>query len=247
MAANNTASTSRTHDPAALADLVQAGTAALQDGDLRLALQRFEDVVQAFPDRPEGHNNLGALYTSIGEFAQAEQCFDRVLEILPDNPNVLFNRGVVRSSLEKFDAARADFQAVLQVTPDDPDTVNNLGVAAFMQGHWDEARDLFKRAVALKPDYVGAFLNHVDLECTAGKFPLAMEMCEAFLATNNSIEVRRKHLELLSTGCREALTKASETAESILVVERENDAVREELGRITQAKAAWSGGATCTI
>jgi Flp pilus assembly protein TadD len=226
---------------------VQAGTTALSDGDLRLALERFEAVVLAFPDRPEGHNNLGALYSSIGEFAKAEQCFDRVLEILPNNPNILFNRGVVRSSLEKFDAARADFHAVLEITPDDPDTINNLGVAAFMQGHWDEARNLFRHAVALKPDYVNAFLNHVDLECTAGKFSLAIEMCEAFLATNSSIEVRRKHLELLSSGCRDALAKAGEAAESILVVERENDAVREELGRITQAKAAWGGSATCTI
>ena len=66
-----------------LAELVQRGSAALGDGDLRTALETFEQVIGAFPDRPEGHNNLGALYTSLGDFAKAEVCFDRVLEILP--------------------------------------------------------------------------------------------------------------------------------------------------------------------
>ena len=232
---------------ASLATLVQAGTEALQDGDLRRALEKFAEVVDAFPDRPEGHNNLGALYSSIGDFEKAEECFDRVLEIIPDNPNILYNRGVVRSRLEKFDAARVDFQAVLTFTPDDADTVNNLGVAAFMQGRLDEARTHFGRALALKPDYENALLNCIDVECTAGNHHRAVELCEAFLAAHNSLEVRRKHFELLSSGCRTALEKASQAAESILVVEREDAVVREELGRLTHAKAAWAGAGIVTI
>lgn len=230
-----------------LSDLVQAGTAALNDGDLRLALDKFEEVVVAFPDRPEGHNNLGALYSSIGDFEKAEDCFNRVITILPNNANVLYNRGVVRSRLEKFDMAREDFNNVLTITPEDADTLNNLGVASFMQGKMEEARGYFTRAVRQDPDYVNAFLNHVDLECTTDNFHQAVEMCESFLTRNNSIDVRRKHLELLSSGCREALEKASMAAESILVVENENANVREELGRITQAKAAWASASVATI
>ncbi len=230
-----------------LSELVSAGTAALNDGDLRLALDKFEEVVMAFPDRPEGHNNLGALYSSIGDFEKAEECFNSVINILPDNANVLYNRGVVRSRLEKFDLAREDFNTVLEITPEDADTLNNLGVASFMQGKMDDARDLFVRAVSKVPDYINAFLNHVDLECTVGNFHQAVQMCETFLARNNSIDVRRKHLDLLSSGCREALEKASIAAESILVVDNENDSVREELGRITQAKSAWAGAISATI
>ncbi len=241
MATTITNSDALANAPAALSDLVEAGTTALNDGDLRLALDKFEAVVLAFPDRPEGHNNLGALYSSIGDFEKAEECFDRVIKILPTNPNVLYNRGIVRSRLEKFDPARADFNAVLALTPEDADTLNNLGVAAFMQGQLNDARGYFERALTKRPDYANAFLNLVDLECAAGKFHQAVEMCETHLATNNSLEIRRKHLELLSSGCREALDKATVAAESILVVENENNAVREELGRISQARAAWNG------
>ncbi len=242
-----TSPNAQTNIPAALSDLVQAGTTALNDGDLRLALDRFEEVVAAFPDRAEGHNNLGALYSSIGDFDKAEECFDRVIAILPNNPNILYNRGVVRSRLEKFDLAREDFNAVLAITPHDADTMNNLGVASFMQGRMDEARTIFSRTMALKPDYVNALLNQIDVECTTDNHAAAVSMCEDFLAKHNSIEVRRKHLELLSTGCRKALTEASTAAERILNTDAQNDEVREELGRIIQAKSAWTGAATSTI
>ena len=107
---------------------VQMGTQALDRGDLDTALSCFEDVVLAFPDRPEGHNNLGALYTSLASFEKAEACFDQVIELLPNNANVLYNRGVVRTRLEKFDAAWDDFEKVLELHPDDIDAHNNLGV-----------------------------------------------------------------------------------------------------------------------
>ena len=66
-----------------LTRMVQEGSEALGQGDLRAALETFEKVIDAFPDRPEGHNNLGALYSSLGEFAKAEACFTRVLDLLP--------------------------------------------------------------------------------------------------------------------------------------------------------------------
>jgi Flp pilus assembly protein TadD len=247
MATTITTPTTQTKVPSALSELVEAGTTALDDGDLRLALDNFEEVVAAFPDRAEGHNNLGALYSSIGDFEKAEECFDRVITILPDNPNILYNRGVVRSRLEKFDLAREDFNAVLAITPHDADTMNNLGVASFMQGRMDDARSIFSRTMALKPGYVNALLNQVDVECTTDNHAMAISLCEDFLAQHNSPEVRRKHLELLSSGCRKALTEASTAAERILNSDAQNDEVREELGRIIQAKSAWSGAATSTI
>lgn len=232
---------------ASLSHLVQAGTDALNEGDLRQALDKFEEVVTAFPDRPEGHNNLGALYSSIGDFEKAEECFSRVLEILPDNANIHYNRGVARSRLEKFDGAQADFNVVLKAHPKDADTLNNLGVANYMQGDLDAARGFFSQALTSKPDYANALLNQVDVECTAGNHARGIALCEGFLASYSDIDVRRKQLDLLSTGCREALQKASRVAESILVVERENSSVRAELGRITRAQALWSAEAQPSI
>ncbi len=224
--------------PQELVQLVEKGSAALQEGNLSEALDLFRQVVDAFPDRPEGHNNLGALYSSLGELEKSEACFDKVIALLPDNPNLLYNRGVVRSRLEKFDGAREDFLQILTLTPNDVDTLNNLGVADFMQGHMDEAATRFRTALDIKPDYAGALVNLCDVEVIQGNTAAAIDLCEEYLRQYSSLEVRRKMFEILSSGCRESLNKASRTAESLLACDTDNIQVREELGRLIQARTA---------
>ena len=236
MAPNTTATA-----PAAapdLAEMVTAGTDALNDGDLRLALERFEAVVNTFPHRPEGHNNPGALYSSLGEYEKAETCFDHVLDLLPENPNVRYNRGLVRSRQEKHDAARDDFQAVLKLTPNDPDTLNNLGVSDFMQGRLDEARRHFETALKVRPGYANAFLNLVDLAWQTDGADRAARMCGEFLASHHDTEVQRRHLELQISAAREHLQGALVAADAVMVVDA-NPVVAAERERIVHALAAW--------
>lgn len=220
-----------------MSSLVQAGTQALDQGDLMAALEAFEQVVRHFPDRPEGHNNLGALYNALGENEKAEACFDRVITLLPHNVDLRYNRGVVRSRLEKYDGARDDFEAVLSVRPDDSDTLNNLGVMDFMQGKLPGAAERFRRCLELKPEYTNARLNLIDVEQAMGHGPVAVQLCEDHLRLHNDQEIRRKLLELLSTGCRETLEKASRVAESL--VQNENTPEnRQEWQRLVQARSA---------
>ncbi len=221
-----------------MTSLVEQGRTALEEGDLMAALQKFEQVVSAYPDRPEGHNNLGAMYSALGENEKAEECFNQVITILPDNVDVHYNRGVVRSRQEKFDAAREDFLVVLAASPTDAGTLNNLGVMDFMQGHLATARQYFQKAIQADPTYTNALLNLVDVEQSGGDGPMAVSLCEEFLLHNSSIEVRRKLLELLSSGCREAIDKASRVAETLIGTDGDNTQTRTELGRLVQARSA---------
>jgi Tfp pilus assembly protein PilF len=237
--ANDTRHSSADSSAAAdIAALVEAGTSALQEGDLGGALAKFETVVDHFPDRPEGHNNLGALYTSLGEFAKAEACFDKVLAIVPDNPNVMFNRGVVRTRLEKFDAARTDFKAVLAANPDDADTHNNLGVTSFMQGHFKHARRCFRKALKLRPDYTNALLNLVDVAMAEGDSNEAVTLCDTFAGRHDDAAVRRRLLDLLEMRCAESLARASRTAEALLVADGGDEDLRKRLGSLLKAQTA---------
>lgn len=232
--ATSTPSTPATTD---MASLVAAGTDCLNSGDLRGALANFEAVVNAFPDRPEGHNNLGALYTSLSEHAKAEACFSRVAAILPENPSIYYNRGMARSSQQKFDGARADFLKVLEYDPCDADCLNNLGVMEFLQGRFKDARERFQQALAIKPAYERALLNLCDVETACGHQPQAVALCEEYLQSYSSQEVRRMLMDLLASGCRAALDKAGRTAETILATASDDPAISRHLGRINQAKA----------
>ncbi len=221
--------------------LVQEGSRCLEKGDLPGALACFQKVVEAFPQRPEGHNNLGALYSSLGEHAKAEACFDTVIALLPDNPGLYYNRGMARSSQEKFDTAREDFHRVLEYDSKDTDCLNNLGVMDFMQGRFESAREYFSMAMDIRPDYDRALLNLCDLEIAAGNGPLAIQLCEDFLRTHNSTEVKRALLTMLSTGCREALDKAGQTARSLMGQDDNDPEIRGQLVRIQKAQKVLDG------
>jgi len=220
-----------------MAAAVQAGTDALNAGDLTTALEHFKQVIEAFPDRPEGHNNLGALYAGLGENEQAETCFNHVLELLPENANVLYNRGVARVRLEKFDSAYEDFSRVVTALPDDAEAHNNLGVTAFMRGAFGEAQAHLRRAMELREDYATALLNLCDVMAADRKATAAASLCENYLTTHpGDMDVRRRQFRLLTESCHDALSQAGRAAEEILAADEQDSQTRHEWGRILEAR-----------
>lgn len=223
---------------ARLAELVAAGTAALEDGDLRRALGAYQAVIDAFPDRPEGHNNLGALWASLGEWTRAEASFDRVVALLPANPHVLYNRGVMRSRLGRHAEAGADFAAALALAPGDAELHNNLGVSLFLRGDPGGARRHLDAALGLRPDYANAVLNLCDVDEACGDLAGAVRRCNAFLAERQDAGVRRRLLELHAAAGSAHLDAACGTAEALLAAQPDDTPVRQHLGRLLNARQA---------
>ncbi|MBK8166339.1 MAG: tetratricopeptide repeat protein [bacterium] len=221
-----------------LAELVAAGTTALEEGDLRRALTAYQAVIEAFPDRPEGHNNLGALWASLGEWTRAETCFDRVVGLLPGNPHVLYNRGVMRSHLGRHADAGADFAAALALSPNDADLHNNLGVSLYLRGNPDGARRHLEAALRLRPDYANALLNLCDVDETCGDLASAVVRCNEFLARHQDGAVRRRLLELHASAGSAHLDAACGTAEALLAAQPDDTPVRQHLGRLLNARQA---------
>lgn len=226
------------HSDAHLADLVAAGTAALEDGDLRRALGAYQAVIDAFPDRPEGHNNLGALWSSLGEWSRAEACFDRVVDLLPGNPHVLFNRGVMRSRLGRHAEAGADFAAALAAAPGDAELHNNLGVSLFLRGDPDGARRHLDAALRLRPGYANALLNLCDVDEACGDLAGAVRRCNEYLAGQQDAGVRKRLLELHAAAGSAHLDAACGTAEALLAAQPDDAPVRQHLGRLLNARQA---------
>ncbi|MFH1844504.1 MAG: tetratricopeptide repeat protein [bacterium] len=218
--------------------LVQAGKDLLSQGDLNGALNRFEAVVNQFPERPEGHNNLGALYTSLGQFAKAERCFSQVLQLLPDNTNVRYNRGVVLIRLQRYADAIIDFEIVLKSAPEDADCWNNLGVATFLKGDYASARLHFQRALDLVPNYPNAILNLCDTEVAAGNRSRAIAACEEYLRNYTDLDINQKMLEMMFDESHDLLTRACRAAEAIPQPESLDASLREHIGQLQVARKA---------
>lgn len=222
--------------PPDLLALVQEGKDALGRGDLDRALACFEGAAARHPERPEGHNNLGALYTSLGRFPEAEASFGRVLQMMPGNANVHYNRGIVRIHLERYRLAARDFETVLAASPADADCWNNLGVALHLDGEFARAVEKFQRALELSPDFPNALLNLCDSLAASGRREEAVAVCDARLQQREELEIRRKRLDLLAGGASELLARACAAAEELLRQDGQDSPTRLLLGRLLQAR-----------
>jgi len=221
-----------------MAARVNQGTAALEAGDLEQALIEFQAVISAFPDRPEGHNNLGALYASIGRHEQAEESFDRVLAILPGNGNVLFNRGLMRAHQRNFNGAILDFEAALAENPHDAELLNNLGVATYLAGSTDRARTYLEQALLEEPRHINALINLCDVLEAMGDSDEAIRRCQDHLVHGNHLPVRRRLMGLYLNRAAMDLIQAQEQGRALQVMEPDDDDVRTELDRIDRALPA---------
>jgi len=218
--------------------LVQEGKDLLAQGDLNGALNRFEAVVDQFPERPEGHNNLGSLYTSLGQFAKAERCFTQVLQLLPGNTNVFYNRGVVLIRLQRYADAINDFEMVLKSAPEDADCWNNLGVATFLKGDYTSARLHFQRALDLVPNYPNAILNLCDTEVADGNRSRAIDACEAYLTNYTDPDINQKMLEMMFEESQDLLARACKAAQAISQSESLDASLRERIQQLQTAREA---------
>ncbi len=180
-----------------LRELVDAGSRALESGDLDVARTAFETAAARFPGEAVGHNNLGALYMGLGEPAAAEAAFTRVTELMPENANCRFNLALARFQQGKHAEAAAAFAATVALTPGDAEAHNNLGTCRFLIGDLAGAREDFTRALQLQSNYPGAVLNLCDLELECGNRDAAKGLCLAYLEHHKDHGVLRRLLEML--------------------------------------------------
>lgn len=221
-----------------LVGLVKAAQSALAAGDLDGALAAFRQAVTDFPDQPASHNNLGAFYMGLEQYAPAEVCFREAVALLPENANLRFNLGVTRMRLAQPQRALVDFATVLAETPDDPEAHNNLAVAQFLTGDPAGAAASLDRALALQPNYPNAILNQCDMDAARGDLASAIRRCEGYLLQFQDDGVLRRLVVLLDTQAREALEQAIPQAEALVQADGSDAAVRCHLGRLLEARQA---------
>ncbi|MGE5530878.1 MAG: tetratricopeptide repeat protein, partial [Bacteroidota bacterium] len=72
------------------------------------------------------HNNLGAVYTTLGKLPQAAEQFELALQIEPDDADTLINLGMLLSRMGKNERAKELLEKGLQQRPGDPKAILTL-------------------------------------------------------------------------------------------------------------------------
>lgn len=97
--------------------LIGEAEKAIDDGDYVTAILRLKDAMRVEPDNPSNVllcNNLGLLYTQLGQDSLAMRAYDNALAIAPAMTTVINNRALLCLRMGRDAEAREGFESVIE-------------------------------------------------------------------------------------------------------------------------------------
>lgn len=132
--------------------LVDAGVAALERGDVVAARDSFQRALKASPQNEAAHTYLGIIADRAGALVEAERHFAAAARHAPASPAARNNHGASLLRLGRAAEAAAQFEASLRLDASQPSALVNLAQIRFASGTPESlraARELFERARAI--------------------------------------------------------------------------------------------------
>jgi tetratricopeptide (TPR) repeat protein len=153
-------------------------------GRLEEALADYVAVVEADPDFPEHHFNVGNILRRLGRNQEAIAAYERALEKSPPFPEAFYNRGDARLEIGDVHGALIDFGHTVQLDPDRVDARANLAGLHYELGDFDAAWQAVTAGVALAPKHVHLLCLHARLLAERGRVEEARQATSAAVRIN---------------------------------------------------------------
>jgi len=129
------------------------------------------------------HNNLGAVYLSMGRYDDAKDCFSTALVIDPNKLEAYVNLGAFYQLKGQFDKAETCFQNALRINPNCVDACVNLGAIKRLGGKLLEAEATLNHAITCDPRCSEAYNNLGIVLHELG------HLKDAFMAFKKTVEI----------------------------------------------------------
>lgn len=138
-------------------------------GDVPAAFAAARRAVEAAPERPSAHNNLGLAFLERQEGASAVACFERALACDPGYARALHNLAKVRIEQGALAEAEALLRQALERREDNPWAWTMLGGIARRRHAPEQALRCCGQALRLDPDFLRARLLRAELRQESGQ------------------------------------------------------------------------------
>ncbi len=132
--------------------LFRAADEAQQRGDAALAVSKYQDLLQLYPDMPAAHANLGVLLTSLGRYDEAIKQYQLALAKAPRDPTLRFDLGLAYYRKGDYAGAEAELASLHQEDPGDLRVSTLLGNSEVQLGSIDQAIALLDPLEKANPD-----------------------------------------------------------------------------------------------
>jgi tetratricopeptide (TPR) repeat protein len=186
-------------------DLVESAGAAMNSGNLPVAIALLKRATDIDPKNKFAWNNLGRAYFAMHEDEQAIAAFRKQIDVNPYDEFAYNNLGRVYWNERKYDDAVKAFNKQLESNPLDKFSHANLG-AMYAEWHkYDLAVPELEKAASLTPDNPDlqvslgdAYLNLGQDDKALAAFDHAVELAATPLVWNNiayQLSLKKSHLD----------------------------------------------------
>ena len=143
-------------------ELLEAGIAALNAGNVREAIPLLQHAVEIDPKSKQGWNDLGLAYLRLGQFDEAADAFQKQISANPYDEHVYNYLGLTLQQQQKFPEAADAFRKQIAMNPLDPVAHAALGALFLEQHKYSEAVPELDKATVLAPE-------NAELEVSLGQ------------------------------------------------------------------------------
>ena len=124
-----------------------------------IAQDLYNQVLKINPNYADAHNNLGAIFNSLGEVKKAKECYEKAIEINPNYADAYNNLGAIFKELEENTKAKNCFEKAIESNPNHTFALNNLGVIYKELAENQKAIECYEKAIEVDPNYANSYSN----------------------------------------------------------------------------------------
>ena len=119
------------------------------ENNLKEAKKLYEKVIEFDPNHADAHNNLGIIFSILGDLEKAKNCYEETLKINPKNFNAYNNMGNIFKELGDIKSAIYNYEKAIEFNPKHLNAYNNLGLIFYDLGEYIKSIYNFKEAVKI--------------------------------------------------------------------------------------------------
>lgn len=136
----------------------------------------FQRTLKYTPDSPRINNNLGTLYTDIGQYDKAIDYLNKAIRYDPYYIKAYNNLGNVYYKMGNREKAASFYEKALEIDPNYEEAYYNLGIIYNEIGMKEKAEALLKKAIEVNPEYVKAYNNLAVIYIDVKKYKEAIAL-----------------------------------------------------------------------
>ena len=226
-------------------DLVESARAAMDTGNLPVAIALLKRATEVDPKNKYAWNNLGLAYFQTRDNDQAIAAFQKQIEVNPYDEYAYNNLGRVYWNERKYDDAVKAFNKQLENNPLDKFAHANLGVMYAEWHKYDLAVPELEKATALTPDSADlqvslgdAYLNLGQDDKALAAFDHALELSATPLVWNNiayQLSLKKAHLDRAQQYAESAVSATAAALRNVSL----DRLTQQELPLVSSLVAYW--------